>query len=152
MAMSPEGAEKSQYRVIENVLWLILVDFDLIQAWVAITFITRGFLVDSVRSHAASRGHTPFGMMQSSRGKFVVAGRFMRIFYNSLKAATFSYLFLLRPLHLLAPDFYMDWSAALNNFRHIAVYATVAICLLRGLPVLIDFAWRKDGFFAALRS
>jgi CDP-diacylglycerol--glycerol-3-phosphate 3-phosphatidyltransferase len=139
-------------RVIENVLWLILVDFDLIPAWVAITFITRGFLVDAVRSHAASRGQTPFGMIKSSLGKFLIAGRFMRICYSSLKAAIFSYLFLLQPLQLMAPDFYMGWSGALNNFKQIGVYSAVALCLLRGLPVLIEFAWHKDGLFGTLRS
>jgi len=139
-------------RIVENVLWLILVDFDLIPAWVAITFITRGVVVDAVRSHAASRGQTPFGMMQSSLGKFIVASRFMRALYGGIKAATFCYLFLLKPFQLLRPDIFMSWSGALNTFKQIGVYSAVAICLLRGLPVVIEFAWRKDGLFAALRS
>ncbi len=139
-------------RVVENVLWMILLYLDMVPIWAVITFITRGFLVDAVRFHAASRGQTPFGMMQSSLGKFLVAGRFMRIFYNCVKAATFSYLFMLRPLQVLAPDFYKGWSGAFNKFKQIGVYSAVAICLLRGLPVLIEFAWRRDGLLAALRS
>ena len=139
-------------RIVENILWLILVDFDFVPAWVAITFITRGIMVDAVRSQAASKGQTPFGMMQSALGKFIVASRFMRISYGSIKAATFCYLFLLRPLQLFRPDIYMSWSGALNAFKQIGIYSAVAMCLLRGLPVLIEFVWRKDGLFAALKS
>ena len=59
-------------RVVENVLWIVLVDLDFIPVWVAIVFVTRSFLVDSVRTQAASEGQTPFGMMRSPIGQFIV--------------------------------------------------------------------------------
>ncbi len=130
-------------RIVENVLWLVLVDFNLVPVWVAIVFITRGFLVDAVRSQAARRALSPFGMMQSNLGRFLVASRFMRGIYGSIKAVTFSYLFTLRCLKSQAPIFYTDWSETLNIFGQIGVFTTMVFCLLRGLPVLTDFGIRK---------
>ena len=36
-------------RVVENVLWVILADLGLVPIWVAIVFITRSSIVDSIR-------------------------------------------------------------------------------------------------------
>ena len=44
-------------RVVENVLWLVLVDLDIIPVWVAIVFLARSFVVDSIRSQGASGHH-----------------------------------------------------------------------------------------------
>ena len=43
-------------RVVENVLWVVLVDLGFIPVWVAVVFLTRSFLVDSIRSQGASEG------------------------------------------------------------------------------------------------
>ena len=66
-------------RVVENVLWLVLVDLRIIPVWVAAVFLIRGFAVDAIRSQGALKGHAPFGMIRSKIGKFIVASRFMRI-------------------------------------------------------------------------
>ena len=50
-------------RVVENVLWVVLAHLDLVPVWVAIVFITRGSIVDSIRYAAISGGKTAFGMI-----------------------------------------------------------------------------------------
>ena len=139
-------------RVVENVLWVVLVDLGFIPVWVAVVFLTRSFLVDSIRSQGASEGKTPFGMMDSAVGKFIVAGRFMRLFYGILKAVTFGYVFLIQPWPELFPEFYSDSRAMLIGIKWILVYATVAVCLIRGLPVIFEFTTREDGLFSTLRK
>jgi CDP-diacylglycerol--glycerol-3-phosphate 3-phosphatidyltransferase len=135
-------------RIVENVLWLILVDLDFIPVWVAIVFITRSFLVDSIRAHGSSKGQTPFGMMRSAFGKFLVAGRFMRLLYGVIKAVTFGYIFLIQPWPVLFPSFYSRWEVPINVVKEALVYASVAICIARGLPVLIEFSIGENGLFA----
>jgi len=126
-------------RVVENVLLLVFMDLGLVPVWVPVVFIIRSLFVDSIRSHVAMQGQTPFGMMQSPIGKFLVAGRFMRIFYAALKATTFGYILLIQPWPMLIPDFYQQWSGIIIPIKNVLVYATVFTCILRGVPVLAEF-------------
>ena len=126
-------------RVVENVLWLVLADLDLIPVWIAIVFITRGFLVDSIRSKAIERGQTPFDMIKSPLGTWLVAGRFMRAFYGAVKGVSFSALLLIHALHGLAPEFFASWEDPLSTFTAVFVYIAVVLCLLRAFPVFLEF-------------
>src|SRR5690606_40605745 len=81
-------------RVVENVLWLVLAHLGLVPIWVAIVFLTRGCIVDAVRYGKVASGHAVFSM-QSRIGAFLVASRFMRGLYGTLKAVTFGWLFLI---------------------------------------------------------
>jgi len=138
-------------RVVENVLWIVMVDLGFISVWVAIVFITRSFLVDSIRAQAASVGETPFGMMKSPLGRFLVSGRFMRAAYAALKGTSFGWMFAIQPLPGLFPEFYAGWESLLTLGKDLLVYLTVAVCLLRGLPVLAEAVLREDGIFARIR-
>jgi CDP-diacylglycerol--glycerol-3-phosphate 3-phosphatidyltransferase len=126
-------------RIVENVLWLILADLDLIPVWVAIVFITRSFLVDLIRTRGAAQKTAPFLMMKSPIGRFIVAGGFMRIFYGVMKAASFGYILLIQPLPALLPGFYEEWSTKIDFVKMSLVYTTVLTCVVRALPVLIEF-------------
>ena len=126
-------------RIIENVLWLILADLDLIPIWVAIVFITRSFLVDLIRTRGAARNTAPFSMLRSPLGKFIVSSGFMRIFYGAMKAVCFGYLLLIQPLPALLPEFYQEWETTLSSTKSFLVYTTVATCILRAIPVFIEF-------------
>jgi CDP-diacylglycerol--glycerol-3-phosphate 3-phosphatidyltransferase len=132
-------------RVVENVLWVVLAHLGLVPIWVAIVFITRGCIVDSIRYAAAARGETAFGMMQSRWGRVLVAGRWMRGLYGTLKAATFGWIFLLQPVPQLAPNLWAAWSMHLQAATGVLVGASVFVCLLRGLPVVVEFAQRTGG-------
>ena len=133
-------------RVVEIVLWVVLADLELVPIWVAIVFVTRGSLVDSIRYAAMSGGQTPFGMMRTGWGQFLVAGRFMRGFYGALKATTFGWIFLIQPLPRLAPELWAAWSAPIGLITAALVYAAVTLCLARGIPVLVEFVMTSDLF------
>ncbi|MFQ5785603.1 MAG: CDP-alcohol phosphatidyltransferase family protein [Alphaproteobacteria bacterium] len=126
-------------RVVENVMWVVLADLDLVPIWVAVVFIARSSVVDSIRYAAISRGETAFGMMRSSWGCFLVAGRFMRGFYGGLKAATFGWALLIQPWPALHPELWTEWSARLDVVTMVLVIASTAVCLLRGIPVIVEF-------------
>ena len=91
-------------RVVENVLWVVLADLGLVPIWVAIVFITRASIVDSIRYAAISRGETPFGSVHSQLGRVLVSGRFMRGLYGAVKAAAFGWIFFLQPLPAILPE------------------------------------------------
>lgn len=133
-------------RIVELTLWVVAADNDLVPIWVPLVFIARGVAVDTLRAgQSAARGETPFGLMQSRVGKFIVAGRFMRIFYAVIKAAAFCGLAALPALPVLFPQ---AWAAA--GWLYLAltygsVYLAVLLCIARGLPVLIEFACAANG-------
>jgi CDP-diacylglycerol--glycerol-3-phosphate 3-phosphatidyltransferase len=125
-------------RAVENVLWVVLADLDLVPIWVALTFIVRGTVVDSIRYAAISRGETAFGMMRSPWGRFLVAGRFMRGFYGVVKAVTFGWIFLIQPWPTLLPEFWAQWADTATMVGMLLVYVSVTLCIVRGVPVILE--------------
>jgi CDP-diacylglycerol--glycerol-3-phosphate 3-phosphatidyltransferase len=126
-------------RVVENVMWVVLANLDLVPLWAAIVFITRGSLVDSIRYSAIKQGQTAFGMMGTSWGRFLVASRFMRGFYGALKAVTFGWVLLVQPWPQLDPASWHAWSSQVSIVTSLLIYASVIVCLARGIPVLVEF-------------
>lgn len=126
-------------RVVENVLWIVLADLDLVPVWVALVFITRGVLVDTIRGHGMARGETAFEMMKTPVGRFLVSGRFMRGFYGAIKAITFAWLLAFQPVPALFPQFWAEQAANVTLVSAILIYLSVATCLIRGLPVVLEF-------------
>lgn len=59
-------------------MWLVLGDLGLVPMWVAIVFLVRGAVVDTIRYTSRKPGTTVFGMMVSPWGQFIVGGRLMR--------------------------------------------------------------------------
>lgn len=127
-------------RVVELTLWVVAADLDLIPIWVPLVFIIRGVVVDTIRSsNSVSRGVAPFALMQSAIGKFLVSGRFMRIFYAVVKACAFCGLALLRPFPAVLPEIWAYIETAIVTLTYFFVYLAVLICIVRGLPVVIEF-------------
>ncbi len=137
-------------RVVENVLWIVLGDLGLIPIWVAIVFIVRGAIVDAVRYAAISRGETAFGGLRSPLSRALVAGRWMRGAYGSVKALTFGWVLALQPMPALAPDIWAVWSEPLHAVTALLVLLSVAFCLMRGLPVVAEFVIQQRVFDRAL--
>jgi CDP-diacylglycerol--glycerol-3-phosphate 3-phosphatidyltransferase len=133
-------------RVIEYMLWAVLAHVGLVPMWVALVFIIRGTLVDSIRYAAIAEGETAFGMMRSPIGRFLVASRFMLGMYGTIKAIAFGWLLLIQPLPDLAPAFWGDWSGPVGMITIILVYASVVVCLVRGVPVIVEFAVQHKVF------
>jgi len=126
-------------RVVENVLWVVLADLGMVPIWVAIVFITRSSIVDSIRYAAISRGETAFGSIRTQLGRALVSSRFMRGLYGALKAATFGWLFLVQPLPALVPEVWQRQAHWVGVVTDLLVYSSVLVCLLRALPVILEF-------------
>jgi CDP-diacylglycerol---glycerol-3-phosphate 3-phosphatidyltransferase len=134
-------------RVVELTLWIVATDLDLVPIWVPLVFIIRGVIVDTIRSsHSLAQGVAPFALMRSPAGQFLVASRFMRGLYATAKACAFCGLLLLLPLPEVAPALWEGIGTPLTVTTYAFVYLSVLLCLLRGLPVIIEFvhARRND--------
>ena len=133
-------------RIVENVLWICFAHQQLVSVLVPVIVVTRGLVTDSIRGVALSRGLTAFGeetMMTSSLGKFLVASRFSRGLYGALKTTAFGYILLLICLrfYLLRKGVVLnetDYGWWLWLAKDLLVWLTVALCIIRGLPVIKD--------------
>jgi hypothetical protein len=120
---------------------------------------TRGFLIDGLRSMSLSEGKTPFGknnMMRSPFTEWLTAGRFMRAFYGYAKSLAFMFLCGLEAWkHHDTTDTVLGSIYSVEIVRYAGwalVYATVALTIIRGLPVVYDFmAQQKEDRTASAR-
>lgn len=126
-------------RIVESTLWIVLADVGLVPLWVALVFITRGVLVDSIRGQAAAHGVGAFEMMRSPLGRFLVAGRLMRGVYGVVKAIAFGWILLFQPVAALWPGWWGEWAGPVQAVTAALVYIGVALCLVRGVPVVVEF-------------
>jgi len=121
-------------RAVENILWITFMYLGMVPLWVPIVFLSRSFIVDGVRGVALSQGKSGFGMMHTPWGRFLVASRFMRAFYGLAKAVVFGMLYLTHVLALRYPGV----PATLHSLNQSLIFLTVGLCVLRGIPVLLD--------------
>jgi CDP-diacylglycerol---glycerol-3-phosphate 3-phosphatidyltransferase len=127
-------------RITELTLWIVAADIDLVPIWVPLVFIIRGVIVDTIRSsNAVAEGVAPFSLMRSPLGKFIVAGKFMRILYAVVKASAFAGLALQRPFPVLLPELWSSVGWLLTGLTYFFVYLSVVLCIARGLPVIAEF-------------
>ena len=127
-------------RIVELTLWIVAADIDLVPIWVPLVFIIRGVIVDTIRSSdAVARGVAPFSLMRSPLGKFIVAGKFVRILYAVVKASAFAGLALQRPFPAVLPELWAQVGGLLTALTYFFVYASVVLCIARGLPVIAEF-------------
>jgi CDP-diacylglycerol--glycerol-3-phosphate 3-phosphatidyltransferase len=119
------------------VLWVAYADLGLISVAIPIIVIIRGGLVDTVRSFSLIWGETSFGMMRTRLGQWLVGGSFMRTLYGLVKAIAFCTLALALGLQGLWAGTPRSGSAeAVYLVAVVASWIAVAICLVRGIPVL----------------
>ncbi len=121
-------------RAVENILWVVFLSLHLVPLWVPILFLIRSFLVDGLRGVALRQGQSVFGMMHSRLGRFLVASRFMRALYGFAKAWVFCQLTLTSAVALWSPD-HLPTLLGLNQ---VVIYFVAALCVIRGIPVLLD--------------
>jgi CDP-diacylglycerol--glycerol-3-phosphate 3-phosphatidyltransferase len=132
-------------RIVETVFWMVFADLGIIPIWMPIAVVTRGAIVDALRSVSYAAGMTAFGpqtMMRSPMTRWLTAGRFMRGLYGFAKAAGFVFL-----------TGEVAWSHAeaagtlvgaiyalpyLRAFGWLWVWLSFALMIVRGLPVIID--------------
>lgn len=127
-------------RIVEVVLWICLADLRLVPIWIPIVVISRGILTDTIRGYVLRYGYTAFGqktMMRTKIGQFLTGSPVMRTSYAVLKAMSFSLLLLasaFRRVGILPQEWVTD---ALTAGFWVAI-VTAVICLVRGLPVIIE--------------
>ena len=130
-------------RVVENALWVVFAERGQVPIWAPILVLTRSFLVDVMRSVALSEGRTPFGeqsMMRSPMTYWLTAGRFTRVVYGWSKAIGFVFLAWLLAWNLPG-SFSLEALYDERAFRMLgwtAVYTSLALCIIRGVPVVMD--------------
>ena len=121
-------------RAVENILWVAFLALGLAPLWVPVVFLTRSFVVDGMRGAALAQGKSVFGMMHTPLGTFLVASRFMRVLYGVAKCSAFGLLLLTHALTLKDPA----WRVVLSPITQGLIYVSVALCIIRGVPVILD--------------
>ncbi len=129
-------------RVVEQCAWVVFAHLGLIGIWIPLLVITRGILVDTLRSLAFRDGQTAFGpktMARSPITEWLTASRTMRALYGIAKAS--AYVFLTGivtdaltgdpavPFFASGPLWYFGW---------LCVYGSIALTIVRGIPVIVD--------------
>jgi phosphatidylglycerophosphate synthase len=123
-------------RIVELTYWIAFATLGWIPVWIPILIAVRGLLVDGARALAFERGLTAFGpttMMRSRIGTFLVASRESRSAYGIAKAAAFALMILAYAPALPGAARPIVLAIALT-----CVYASVVLCVLRGIPVLLE--------------
>ena len=126
-------------RVVEMTYWIVFVALGWLPVWVALIVAARGILVDGLRAMALERGLTAFGatsMMQTPLGRALVASRASRAIYGVGKAVAFCLLIL-----LFTPGvrhYIGETLGILALVTYFVTYATIALCVVRGIPVLVE--------------
>ncbi len=129
-------------RIVENTLWIVFAHLHLIPVWVPIVVMIRGFLTDSFRGVALSRGRTPFGektMVRGRIGRLIVSSRFSRAFYAVAKVCAFCAMILYLVSHEagnLYGEAWRGWEETLYEMALGLVYLTVFLCIIRAVPVI----------------
>lgn len=123
-------------RIVELTYWIAFAALGWIPAWIPIVVAVRGLLVDGARAVAFERGLTAFGpstMMRSKVGSFLVASRESRSAYGIAKAAAFTLMIV-----AYAPALPESWRRLVLTISLVCVYIAVVLCVLRGIPVLLE--------------
>ena len=133
-------------RIVEHIFLIFYTAAGVLSFWVPVIFVTRSFLVDTLRTVAYTReGKTPFGektMMRSPLTRFLTASRFSRAVYGVAKVVAFvllGFIITFRKGYQQSIEWFpAGWFPYLILFTEVLVWVMVALNLLRGIPVLWD--------------
>ena len=128
-------------RIVELSLWVVYARLEMVPVWMPVLFVVRGSLVDAIRAHqTADTGKQPFEIMKGPITQWLVAGRFMRGFYAAIKGIAFCWLLLNQGVADLLPSIWKQWGWLMTGIGVVLIYSIVILCLLRGLPVIMEFS------------
>ena len=121
-------------RAVEYVMWVVFAHLNLISVIFPLIVLMRGTFVDAVRAVAPSKGLSPFEMMRSPVGRFLVKSPWLRTPYAVAKAAAFFFLALTHSLIAAGSPALFTVSV----IARVCIWLALLLCLLRGIPVLIE--------------
>jgi CDP-diacylglycerol--glycerol-3-phosphate 3-phosphatidyltransferase len=126
-------------RVVENVYWIYFAIVGLIPFWLPMIVLTRGFVTDGLRSAAFAQGKSAFGektMMRSGWTRMLTSSRASRSIYGTFKTITFLYLG--GVIALKGVSLSVEVIAGFEAAGVVIATIAVAMCVVRGIPVLVD--------------
>jgi len=121
-------------RAVEYVMWVVFAHLHLISVVFPLIVLLRGTFVDAVRAVAPSKGLSPFEMMRSPVGRFLVKSPWLRTPFAVAKAVAFFFLALAHGLAAASSPAL----TAINGVAQVCAWLALLLCLLRGVPVLIE--------------
>ncbi|MGQ9585465.1 MAG: CDP-alcohol phosphatidyltransferase family protein [Anaerolineae bacterium] len=122
-------------RAVEIVLWISFADLDLIPLAIPVIVVIRGALVDAFRNVGVQEGVKPFDTVKSWWARKLVASPALRTPYGAVKGIAFSLLGLTLAMQSTPHTAATRW---LWILAQAASWLAVAMCLARGIPVLVD--------------
>ena len=126
-------------RTYELVLWFCFADLRMIPMAIPLLIVGRTTLTDALRSLGVGQGTAPFAQHQGRLSRFLVASSVMRIAYSTGKVITFCGLGLAHALSTIPRLAGAEGaSARMMAPLGILAWATATMCLVRGVPVIID--------------
>lgn len=123
-------------RIVEMAYWIGFLALGWVHMWVPLTVMTRGIVVDGLRSLALEQGYTAFGstsMMTSSLGSLLVSSRLSRFLYGGFKVLAFCLMII-----AFTPGLPGGVAGIIVPVAYASVYLTVFFCVIRGLPVILE--------------
>lgn len=133
-------------RTYELVLWVCFADLQLIPTAIPLVVLVRTTLTDALRAIGIGRGEAPFAQHRTALGRFLVGSSWMRTGYAAGKIATFCGLALVQASSGFPPETTLGRLATpLLDPLRAGAWITVALCVLRGLPVLVGSLRRYWG-------
>jgi CDP-diacylglycerol--glycerol-3-phosphate 3-phosphatidyltransferase len=147
---TPEGAQIDILgdRMIENMYFTYFAVVGMVSLWLPMLFFARGASTDFLRGLAFKAGHSGWGMnamLQNRWGRALVASRWSRGLYATMKCLCFCYLGLelaltRGPIALLSPVT-LNTQMLIRGGAQSLAWATAAFCVVRGLPVFLE-GWK----------
>lgn len=123
-------------RIAENTLWVVFAVLGWLPAVFPIISLTRGFVVDGIRSVAMEQGFTAFGessMQNDKFGYFICCSKFSRIAYAVAKMIAFILMIFAK-----TPGMDKYISVFLSAIAYFTAIIAIEFCVIRGLPVLFE--------------
>ena len=127
-------------RLAECCCWITLAVVGAVPLWVPLIVVSRGFITDSLRGLAYAQGQSAFGensMLSSPLAKALVGSRESRAIYGVTKLVALAWLFGLHAL-VAAPGALVALIPLAQQVAMVLVSMSVAMCVLRGMPVLLE--------------
>lgn len=122
-------------RTYELVLWICFADLGLIPMLIPLVVVARTALTDAFRSIGARQGIAPFAQPATRVVRFLVASSWMRTGYGLSKILAFGGLAL---VHALGGAWATGAGGTMAGVIQALAWTTVVLCLVRGVPVIVQ--------------